>query len=257
MGFLSGVRRLVGGLLRRPIPPAQDLTPFVREGTDPYPHYVEEARKLGMDVNDYFEKVVGNGPVIPLLELVAFPYLVKDGVTVELGPATGVYSREFLPRLGNGTLHLVDYSPWFVRFLTQYFRADPRVKVHQTGGMTLPAELGARADLVVSLGTFVMLKLGLVYSYAHEFFRVLKPGGHFVIEYIDISSFQGWTWLESHSSELEPASTYTYFTPEIMEAVFADAGFEPVFHGFAPGFESDHPWMFLVGRKPTASFAGP
>src|SRR5437763_13890095 len=79
--------------------------------------YVEQARKAGLDVNDWQEQVLGWVPAVPQLERVVFPHLRPDSVVVELGPGTGRFSRHLAARLTQGELRLVDPSPYVVRIL--------------------------------------------------------------------------------------------------------------------------------------------
>lgn len=241
-----------GGVLTTtdaPRVPIEDMDPQYLAEEGSYPYYLSEASKLGMDVNDYVNEVKEQGQVLPLLERLVFPYLSEDGIVLELGPGTGRFAREVSKRLPRGELHLVDYSPWTSGFLDGYFRAVPQVHVHLTDGRSLPANLTAGVDVIYSFGTFVLLKLGLVYSYAREFVRVLRPGGHFILEYIDISSPQGWALLEANSTDVVSAFCFTYFTPEIMEAVFTAAGCEIVFDDYGHEHGLDHPCRILVGRR--------
>ena len=101
----------------------------------------------------------------------------------EIGPGTGRFSRFIVPRIPQGQLHLVDHSPWMVRFLQTYFGRQPAVRVHLGDGHSLPFAHGGWIDLVFVAGTIVALKLGTIHLYAREFARVLKPGGVVVFDY--------------------------------------------------------------------------
>ena len=98
--------------------------------------------------------------------------------------------------------------------------------VHLNNGRSLPFENGPGIDLVFSFGTFIGLKLGVFYLYSREFFRVLKPGGCCVIEYIDITRPEGWNHLETYSKQY--FNCFTYHKPEVVESVFSSGGFEMV-----------------------------
>jgi ubiquinone/menaquinone biosynthesis C-methylase UbiE len=197
---------------------------ILSEKPEGFPGYVEAARRLGMDVNEYEEARLGWYPAQPLLEATTFPYLRADSVVCEIGPGTGRFSRWMVPRLPEGQLHLVDHSPWMVRFLATYFQDQPRVRVHLGDGQSLPFAQSGWMDLVFVAGTIVALKLGTIDLYAREFARVLKPGGVVVFDYIDPTTIEGWTHLQTEGHRL--ADVYTYHAPEIINRVFADAGFE-------------------------------
>ena len=72
----------------------------------------------------------------------------------------------------------------------------------------------------------IALKLGVIYLYARDFFRVLRPGGHVVFEYIDPTTPEGWAHLESQGKQL--ADVFTYHAPEVIDRVFSSAGFDPM-----------------------------
>ena len=218
--------------------------PFVREATE----HLEQAGRLGMDVNDYLEQQLGWN-VRPLLERALVPRLHAHSVVCELGPGTGRWSRRILEEIAQGELHLVDYSPWFVEFLTEYFRNEPRVRVHKTQGDSIPIA-GASIDLMVSFGTFIMLQLGTIYRYAREFRRVLKPGCYFVVEYIDINTPEGWELFET-SCRAGDGGCYTYHTPEVLARVFRAAGLEVIEDDHVAQWCPGYQYRFLTGRRST------
>ncbi|TME92984.1 MAG: class I SAM-dependent methyltransferase [Chloroflexi bacterium] len=194
------------------------------EKPEGFPGYLAAAQRLGMDVNDYEESHLGWYPAPALLEATTFPCLQSDSIVCEVGPGTGRFSRWILPRIAGGQLHLVDHSPWIVRFLESYFREQPRVHVHLGDGQSLPFERQRWIDLVFVAGTVVALKLGTIQLYALEFARVCKPGGTLVFDYIDPTTAEGWAHLQTEGHRLP--DVYTYHAPQVIDRVFADAGFE-------------------------------
>jgi SAM-dependent methyltransferase len=200
---------------------------ILSEKPEGFPGYVEAARRLGMDVNDYEETQLGWYPARTLLEATTFHHLRPDSIVCEVGPGTGRFSKFIVPRIPEGQLHLIDHSPWMARFLDSYFRGQPQVRVHLGDGHSLPFPQRGWMDLVFVAGTLVALKLGTIDLYAGEFARVLKPGGVVVFDYIDPTTDEGWAHLQSEGHRL--ADVYTYHAPEVIDRVFADAGFS----GFA------------------------
>jgi SAM-dependent methyltransferase len=194
------------------------------EKPEGFPGYLEAARRLGVDVNDYEESQLGWYPARPLLEATTFQHLRADSVVCEVGPGTGRFSRWILPRIPAGELHLVDHSAWIVRFLESYFRDQPRVHVHLGDGYSLPFSRSGWVDLVFVAGTIIALKLGTIQRYALEFARVLEPGGVVVFDYMDPTTDDGWSHLHSEGRRLP--DVYTYHAPQIIDRVFAEAGFE-------------------------------
>jgi ubiquinone/menaquinone biosynthesis C-methylase UbiE len=149
---------------------------------------------------------------------------VRSGKFCNLGIGTGRWARHVAPKLER-ELHLVDHSPWIVNFARKYFHSHSNVRIHLNNGFSFPFSQRFRLDLIFSFGTFTELKLGLFYLYSREFFRFLRPGGYCVIDYIDVTTPEGWNWLETASNELY-ANCYTYHSREVVERVFSSAGFE-------------------------------
>jgi ubiquinone/menaquinone biosynthesis C-methylase UbiE len=196
------------------------------EKPEGFPGYLEAAHRLGMDVNDYEESRLGWYPAEILLAATLFPYLQADSVVCEVGPGTGRFSRYIVPRIPRGQLHLVDHSPWMVRFLNGYFRGQPNVFVYSGDGQSLPLPANAWMDVVFVAGTIIALKLGTILRYAVEFARVLKPGGIVVFDYLDPTTEDGWAHLHTEGQRL--ADVYTYHAPEVIDRVFAEAGFTSI-----------------------------
>jgi ubiquinone/menaquinone biosynthesis C-methylase UbiE len=194
------------------------------EKPEGFPGYLEAAHQLGMDVNDYEEKQLGWYPAESLLAATLYPHLNQDSVVCEVGPGTGRFSRYIVPRIPRGQLHLVDHSPWMVRFLRGYFRNAPNVVVHLGDGQSLPMPNSAWIDVVFVAGTIIALKLGTIQRYADEFARVLRPGGMLVFDYLDPTTDDGWAHLHTEGRRL--ADVYTYHAPEVIDRVFAEAGFQ-------------------------------
>jgi ubiquinone/menaquinone biosynthesis C-methylase UbiE len=192
------------------------------ERPEGFPGYLAAATQLRMDVNDYEEQHLGWRLPRPTLDEVLFPYLDEQSVVCEIGPGTGRWSRHILERIPHGQLHLVDASPWMVRFLADYFRAAPNVQAKVGDGQSLPFERAAWMDAIFSANTLVELKLGVIYRYACDFARVLKPGGHVVVDYIDPTTPEGWEHLLTQPAEM--AGVYTFHAPETIDRVFATVG---------------------------------
>jgi SAM-dependent methyltransferase len=192
------------------------------ERPEGFPGYLDAACQAGMDVNDYEEQRLGWRLPRPTLDEVAYPHLRPDSTVCEIGPGTGRWSRHILQQVPHGELHLVDPSPWIVRFLADYFGAAQNVHAHVNDGQSLPFERDTWLDLVFSANTFVELKLGVIWLYAHEFARVLKPGGYAVVDYVDPTTSDGWQHLVNQGPDMAPV--YTFHAPEVIDRVFLSAG---------------------------------
>jgi len=227
-------------LMRKPTNGAMDPK---AEG---FPGYLLEANKLGMDVNDYEEQMMGWSAALPILEATVFPYLRQNSIVCNLGVGTGRWARHIVTKLTKGELHLVDHSPWMTNFLQGYFQAIPNIRIHLNDGYSFPFPTGWCVDFVLSCGTFIALKLGHIYLYSREFFNVLKPGGYCMIEYIDVTRQEGWKWLEGQSNK-QYGDCYTYYAPQVIERVFSSAGFELVkLHHVGAS-------TFLIAKKPASA----
>jgi len=185
---------------------------------------LRQSKKANMDVNDWQERVLGWEPALPILEKVVFPYLKEDSKVCEIGVGTGRWSRHILKQIPNGRLYLVDNSPWVEKFIKQYFFSDSRVRAYLCDSYSLPFDNQEFVDLVFSGGTFIAFKLGYFLLYGREFYRILKPGGYCIIEYIDVSSPNGWKHFIEHSSDY--GVCYDYFSRETVEKVFIHIGFQ-------------------------------
>lgn len=206
--------------------------------------YLRSAQAAGMDINDWLE---GEGWTVDphQLERTTIRWMRPSSWVLELGPGSGRFSRQIVRYLTNGQLHLVDHSPWKVNFLRRYFEADPRIHVHLNDGTNLPPAMEAESmDLICAYSTFTYLRLGQIFHYAREFYRVLKPGGTCMFDYQDISSEAGWHWLEKYSDSVY-AGCFSYFTPHMLERVFQAAGMDPV--PDCPQFDDCN---YLVFQKP-------
>jgi SAM-dependent methyltransferase len=180
--------------------------------------YLAEAGRRGMDVNDYEEECLGWRLPRPTLDEVLFPYLGEDARVCEIGPGTGRWSRHILERIPRGELHLVDASPWMVRFLASYFASRPNVQTHRGDGQSLPFERAGWLDAIFSANTLVELKLGVIYLYVRDFARVLKSGGYAVVDYVDPTTPEGWAHLREQGAAM--AGVYTFHAPDVIDRVF-------------------------------------
>lgn len=195
----------------------------ISERPEGFAGYLEAAASAGMDVNDYEEQCLGWRLPLPTLEELVFPLLTQQSTVCEIGPGTGRWSRHIARRVPHGELHLVDPSPWMIRFLSRYFNASSNISAHVNDGQSLPfADRSGWLDLVFSANTFVELKLGVIWLYARECARALKPGGYVVVDYIDPSTPEGWHHLVTQSRDM--ASVYTFHAPQMIDRVFNEAG---------------------------------
>ena len=192
------------------------------ERPEGFPGYLAEANRLGLDVNDYEEQRLNWRLPAPILEATLFPHLNESSRVCEVGPGTGRFSRVILSRIPRGELYLVDYSPWLVRFLSQYFATMPNVYASGTDGASLPLP-DASMDAIFSANTFVELTLGVLDRYVDDFARVLKPSAYAVIDYVDPTTAEGWQQLREQPEDM--ARVFTFHSGDIIDRVFEYHGF--------------------------------
>ena len=187
------------------------------EGFD---RYLAAAQKAGLDVNDWIETVLKWEPALPILTELVFPYLHDNSCVCEIGPGTGRHARYIIPRIsGGGALHLFDHSTWVQNFLRHYFAVNENVVVHDFDGWMLDMPDNS-TDLVFSNGTFIELNLNTILIYSQEFWRICRRRAHVIFDYIDISTEEGWRFLES-----QPGDCFTYHCGSTIDKVFTDRGF--------------------------------
>ena len=109
-----------------------------------------------------------------------------------------------------------------VRFLSSYFRAHTNVHADLSDGQSLPFKDADWVDAIFSANTLVELKLGVIYLYAQEFARVLRPGGYVVVDYVDPTTPEGWQHLLTQARDMAPV--YTFHAPQVIDRLFEHTG---------------------------------
>ena len=187
--------------------------------------WTEDARKAGMEINDFVEKDHLK-PALEELERVVFPYISARSAVCELGPGTGCYSRRIAEKLSDGELHLVDWDEGTIEFLKQYLKSGGSIHAYVNNGYQLPFEKSAWLDLVFCASTFTGISLSYFCAYIREFARVLKPGAYAVFDYFDVAVEAGWNNLMHNMARPIPIFNYNYHTTETIDKLVALAGFE-------------------------------
>ncbi|MBK9227688.1 MAG: class I SAM-dependent methyltransferase [Ignavibacteria bacterium] len=190
-----------------------------------FPLWLKEAEALGEDVNDYINRNVGNP--LELLQKVVFPYLPAEAsAVIEVGPGTGRFSRAIMDRIKanpHWKLYLLDHSQWIITFLTVYFEEYDNVYPILNDGLHVPVIDDNSTDLIFSNGVFIELNLSRFYTYCNDSYRVLKPGGHIIFNYIDLEFDQAWEHMKKFSEN--PRFSFSYFTSNVIDKVFLEKGF--------------------------------
>jgi ubiquinone/menaquinone biosynthesis C-methylase UbiE len=203
-----------------------DLTKITHNKKDPlcegFESYLASAEKAGVDVNDWIESELHWEPALATLKEVVFPFLDTKACVCEIGSGTGRHARHIIPRIDQGTLHLIDHSTWIQGFLRQYFISQSNVIIHSSNGTTIDMP-NSSVDFVFSNGTVIEMKLGTIFLLSKECARICKPNGKVAFDYIDISTDGGWEYLITQSAI--HSRTFTYHCGHTIDRLFADAGF--------------------------------
>ena len=212
---------------------------------DGYPSHLRAARQAGMDVNDWEETVLRWLPAGPIVDRLVRDHVRPDSTICEVGVGTGRWSRRLVELVPDGRLVLVDRSWWVTAFVRQYFRHRPQVSVERCDGSGLPFTDTAWADLAFSQGLFVTLKLAHCGSFMRDFFRVLKPGGILVFDFIDPETQSGWDFLHTNARGSE--DVFSFHTGATIERLLAHSGFD------VEQVEVIGKSSYIVARKRTAA----
>jgi len=187
----------------------------------------EDAKKAGMDVNDFVEKDHLKPAPAELAE-VLFPYISGGSVVCELGPGTGCYTRRIAEKITGGEFHIVDFDQYTIDFLKQYLKPNPRVQFHVNNGSTLPFSASDWMDAVFCTSMFTGINLTYFAAYIKEFSRVLKPGGHAVFDYFDVATKGGWDNLMENMARERPIFNYNYHATGTIDKLVDLAGLQIV-----------------------------
>jgi phospholipid N-methyltransferase len=191
-----------------------------------YPRWFKEAEALGEDVNDYIIGISGNP--LDVLEKVVFPYFTSNtSKVIELGPGTGRFTRAIIEKIKNNQdweLYLIDHSQWIVTFLTGYFEKYDNVHPILNDGLHYPEVYDNSIDIIFINGVFVELNLSRFYTYCNDSYRVLKPGGHLIFNYLDLEYEKGWEHMKKFS--VNPDFSYSYYTSGVIDRLFLEKGFK-------------------------------
>ncbi|MBW7908275.1 MAG: class I SAM-dependent methyltransferase [Kiritimatiellae bacterium] len=140
------------------------------------------------------------------------PHL-RDNMTIcEIGPGVGRWTKHVIDK--SKKLYLVDYS----KVVCDYWRAkgDPRIEVIQSLNTRLPQIPEGSIDLFMSFDVFVHMDIEIVYGYLEEAFRILKPSGIALIDYLSLDDDVSARWFIKDLNKQD-----TYGSPdEVKRSIF-------------------------------------
>jgi ubiquinone/menaquinone biosynthesis C-methylase UbiE len=109
------------------------------------------------------------------------PYCPEGGDVVEIAPGHGRWAELLAPRCR--ALALIDLSPECVEHCRKRFEHLDHVRCVANDGRSLPGVDDASIDFIWSFDSFVHIDPPTIGQYLGEFNRVLRPGGHAVIQH--------------------------------------------------------------------------
>ncbi len=149
-----------------------------------------------------------------------------DDVILEIGAGVGRVGAVLAPICKEwiGT----DVSENMVGHIKKRLASFPNVRATAISGYDLAPIASNSIDMAYCTVVFMHLDEWDRYNYVVEAFRVLKPGGRFVVDNVNLLGDEGWAFFESHRDippEQRPAQISKTSTPQELHAYFSRAGF--------------------------------
>ncbi len=168
-----------------------------------------------------------------------------DDVILEIGAGVGRVGAVLAPICKEWIG--VDVSENMVQHMQRRLRGYRNVRAIATSGFDLAPIASSSVDMAYCTVVFMHLDEWERYSYVAEAFRVLKPGGRFVVDNVNLLGDDGWAMFESHRAT-PPRKRVPHLsktsTPEELHAYFSRAGFSDITQ------VAGSLWVVTFGRKP-------
>ena len=147
-----------------------------------------------------------------------------------------------------------DVSANMLRLAGRRLLGLPNVRLVEISGYDLQPVPDASVDVVYTTVVFMHLEEWDRYNYVLEAKRVLKPGGRFYCDNVDLASERGWAVFEENRSHFKPHERPAQISkcsthPEI-ETFLKRAGFDAVRVAGRLDF-----WVYGWATKPACRFA--
>lgn len=111
------------------------------------------------------------------------PFIRPDVTVLEIGPGGGRWTKYMLDAKH---LTLVELNTEFFDYLRERFAAQvSKLRFYQTRNYELEGVDSGSIDFAFSFGVFVHIDPEGIQGYLGELERVVKPGGHIVLQYAD------------------------------------------------------------------------
>lgn len=170
-------------------------------------------------------------------------------VVLEIGCGVGRVGRVLAPFVGQWIG--CDVSANMLRLAGRRLLGIPNTRLQEISGYDLRPFADNSIDVVYTTVVFMHLEEWDRYAYVLEALRVLKPGGRFYCDNVDLASPAGWRVFEESRLHFKPGERPSQISkcstqPEI-ETFLRRAGFGDVNVATRLDF-----WVYGWGRKPEA-----
>ena len=172
-----------------------------------------------------------------------------DDVILEIGCGVGRVGRVLSPFVKQWIG--CDVSANMLRLAGRRLLGLENIRLQEVSGYDLQPIADASVDVVYTTVVFMHLEEWDRYNYVLEAMRVLKPGGRFYCDNVDIASPAGWAVFEESRKTFKPKERPAQISkcssqPE-LEAFLKHAGFADVKVAGRLNF-----WAYAWGTKPGA-----
>jgi SAM-dependent methyltransferase len=240
---MTGLRRIAAALRSRSsgtedsLPPETDNFAYNRKLWDAYSqNWDRESSFLRFDPEGDPEayraeriQLLGEewGPpedVDAIVERFITPYVQPQSVIAEIGVGGGRIATRVAPSVAE--FWCLDVSQEMLRRTRDALGDPSHVHYALLEEPRFPRDLGEHFDFVYSFDVFVHLDLHVMWQYAQEIARVLKPGGHAFLHTSNLAAPGGW----AHFSPQEKFSVgeHYFISPEIARLLAGHAGLQIV-----------------------------
>lgn len=173
----------------------------------------------------------------------------RDDIVLEIGCGVGRVGRVLAPFVKEWVG--CDVSSNMLRLAGRRLLGIPNTRLQEISGYDLRPFADRTFDVVYTTVVFMHLEEWDRYTYVLEAFRVLKPGGRFYCDNVDLASPAGWRVFEESRRQFKPMERPAQISkcstlPEI-ETYLKRAGFADVQVASRLDF-----WVYGWGTKPVA-----